>query len=110
MIISFRVHDRTYQLSDEHSASSYGIPVLVTEDGEQLGPADIVRYSDTASWTAKAIAELLIPSAYQDAASRGRTWERLSPVTVDGETAVVVDGNPPAIVREAVLRFMAIAR
>lgn len=106
MIISFRAWSRTYRLSDEHSASSYGIPVLVTEDGEQLGPSDYVYESDTAGVTAKALAESLIPAAYQDASSRGRSWESLSPITIDGETVVVVDGNPPLIMRDAIRRFV----
>ncbi len=34
-----------YFLTDEHAASSYGIPVLVAPDGEALGPLDIIGES-----------------------------------------------------------------
>jgi hypothetical protein len=46
MVRTVKVHSPgcavwTGRLSDEHSASSYGIPVLLNEQGESLGTADL---------------------------------------------------------------------
>ncbi|HTF64553.1 MAG TPA: hypothetical protein VK638_17865 [Edaphobacter sp.] len=59
MQVTFDAHSTQYTLSTDHSQSSYGIPVLVTAAGDQLGPWDVVRYSPYASWTARAIANFL---------------------------------------------------
>lgn len=59
MQVTFPAHQTTYTLSTDHSQSSYGVPVLVTASGDQLGPSDEVIYSPYASWTARAIAGLL---------------------------------------------------
>ena len=40
--MTVRFGGATYCLTTEHAASSYGVPVLVDEDGIAYGPADIV--------------------------------------------------------------------
>ena len=37
---SLRIDGHTYQLTTEHAASSYGIPVLVAQHGTALGPGN----------------------------------------------------------------------
>jgi hypothetical protein len=37
------IDGQTHRLSTDHAASSYGIPVLVSPDGEALGTADTGR-------------------------------------------------------------------
>lgn len=59
MQITFAAHQTQYTLSTDHSQSSYGVPVLVTANGDQLGPWDEIIYSPYASWYARAIAGLL---------------------------------------------------
>lgn len=59
MQVRFEAHQTEYILSSDHSQSSYGVPVLVTASGQQLGPWDVIQYSPYASWTARAIAGLL---------------------------------------------------
>lgn len=38
--ITFEAHTRTWTLTDEASSSRYGIPVLIDDAGQQLGPWD----------------------------------------------------------------------
>jgi len=45
-----------WTLSTEHSASSYGIPVLLSPAGEAYGPADFMIDDDDIVWTAAQVA------------------------------------------------------
>jgi hypothetical protein len=40
----------TTELTTDHPSSSYGIPVLVCEDGTALGPIDLMPYATIADW------------------------------------------------------------
>lgn len=39
--VTFTAHKRTWTLTDEASQCSHGMPVLMEDDGAQLGPWDI---------------------------------------------------------------------
>lgn len=47
--VNIRAKQLTYTLTDEHSASAHGIPVLVTPDGTPLAPWEDahIAYGDT---------------------------------------------------------------
>jgi len=67
-----------FVVTDEHAASSYGVPVVVCPDGEALGDADLFDTGDFvvtgAQVKALAEAEEIAPEDLQAAADK---WDEL---------------------------------
>jgi len=69
--IQFTHADREWQLTDEHSASSYGIPVLIDWRGEAYGPEDSIPADELdpqLPWLDFGVARLIVIRAKREGA------------------------------------------
>lgn len=68
MKVQIEVAGEVFTLTDEHAASSYGIPVLVNAKGYTFARSDIALSLPSQSWYANAIARYAIDDNPEDAA------------------------------------------
>ena len=101
----------TYCLTTEHAASSYGVPVLVDEDGIAYGPADIVTtlaavpaqweadwFGDDGSAPARVITARTVVLEGDLLAADGEAF-RASVADLDGYEALTDCGHAAAIAK-----------